>query len=1275
MTHPIFQAALSRLSRHRRGWPLAFSAALVGICLWLCASSIPAAAQVTGQGTISGLVTDSTGAVIVNASVTITDVATNIAQTTASNNTGYYEVDNLNPGTYKIAAAAPGFEGLVRQGITLLVDTRLNVPLTLKAGAAQQTIVVSADAALLDTESGSNGQVLTTHELQTIPMSGENPIWLAMMAPGVQTTLSQDVYRNGTLNDPFVGNFGTAGTLNDNEFSLDGAPNVGSGRTPAINPSPDEIGEMKLNVSGFDASVGHSMGVSVTETTKSGTNQLHGAIREQYWDRRWAAMGRFQGLSYRHQQALDGCVDGPGTSPQCFKDENLLGWPGVHENNGDGALGGPVYIPKLFDGRNKLFFFASFLDDVFSDSGSSSRTLPTSQERTGNFNDLPVQTTNIPAAFTAACPGYFYYGQYQIYNPFSVTLSNGVPRRTPFCGNVIPANLIGASNSKMINAYQSEIPAPNNGSVTGGNFTSVSIIPQVFHQLTIRFDYAPSQADHIFARWSRATYQAHVLPFTLTGIDEYSGPRWINTGAAGWDHVFSNRTTSSFTVAATDFQASPTIYAGYDAFTPSDLGLPTYMDTYAGQYHEFPVLSISSYTGLGQADSASPYYRITAFRETLTHVQGKHTMRLGAEWRQQNFAGGGPGNRSGTFSFDDTYTQQNNGTDATFSQSNTGLAYAAFLMNVDTQASVTNVSSGSFSSPYYAFYFGDTWRITPKLTVIPGIRYEFEYGPTEKHNRQIVGWNSAATLPVATAAQSAYASALAGATAAQKAVLPSSITVQGGPIYAGVNGASARQWNSDYRILPRIAVNYQITPGTVIRGGYGLFFDTLNALNGGQDQDGYSTSTVVPTSTTYGTNFVNTPPLSNPFPNGFNAAIGNAAGAMYYSGSSPTIYNHSIVPPRSNRGEVSVQHQFGPATMLEVAWVGNLTTKTSVSQNQAPPPASLFTGGQQPNSAVNSLLATKITNPYNLANFASLATTNPAAYSILALSSYYTQSQISISNLVRPYSQLSGLTFREPIGTTHFQEVQVTLRRRMQNGLVLNGMLQINDQHDRDYFANPYDAEPSWEPSNNSAPYRFTAEGAYDLPFGKGKAWATSGWKNAIFGGFHLDATYELQEGSLLGFGNLFYVGKTSAIQLRNKGYHNNLATGGYNYIQWLNVGNVVAVPTTVNGVTTCAYSGTGFVTNPSCQPNSYNQRVFPTRVEGVRAQGPNGINTNLGRSFRITERVKFDTRFEVYNLLNHQFNGSPNTSVTNAQFGQTTSDGGQGGLARWVAIQGHLTW
>jgi Carboxypeptidase regulatory-like domain/TonB dependent receptor len=1257
-------------------------------------------AQTSGLGTISGTVTDPSGAVILGAKVTVTNMATGVSHDSATNDTGYYEVNALPPGRYKILVSISGFQDLLREDITLEAAAHVNVPLKMAAGTSVQTVVVRADASLLNTESGSNGQVLTTKQLESIPVSGNNPTWLALIAPGVQGTTGQAASTDDTLAwTGLTQDFGVYGIIGVNEFSLDGAPNETNSRQSGLNPTIDELQETKFDVTGYDASVGHTMGVSTIQTTKYGTNELHGSIRETYTAKRWAAMNHFQGLNYRYQQSLAGCVHGASTSPECYAIENQYGWPGTHMNNGSAAIGGPVYIPKIFDGRDKLFFFVSVLDDVFSGAGSQTATVPTMQERTGNFGDLP-QASSVPQAFTAACPaGTPYFGQYQIYDPFSVTIDGqGIPRRKPFCGNIIPANRL--ASSAMVKLYNSLMPVPTQNNPTGSNFAFTQITPQTYRDYTARVDYKITPKDNIFVRYTRGNYTKGQNDYTVGDVGEQEGPRWIDVPAIGWDHVFNVRTSLDVTFGGTNFKTHCCYYPGYDKYKPTDLGLPAYTDQYAQSANsslvQLPVLQISGYensnpgeppSSLGQTDNVPSTYRSFALRGNVIHVMGHHTIRTGAEYRWQNASTGISGNVSGTYNFDNSYTQENNGSDNTYQQSNTGLSYAAFLMGINTSSSVARNASASLQSPYYALYMADTWRLSPKLTIMPGLRFEYEYGVVEKHNQMIVGWDPNADLSaISGPANTAYQAALASATAAQRAVLPASLQIQGGPRYAGVNGAPRNGWGNSYRFLPRIAVAYQITPRLLIRGGYGLFYDTLNALNASIDQDGFSASTSVSTSTTYGTNFAaGTSPLSNPFPanssgSRFNTPIGSAAGALYYLGANPTITDHGLLPARQSRGLVGVQYQLSGSMLLDVSYSIAYTSKLLLKKGLAFTPASFYAGGQQPNTAPSALLSSKITNPFAISNFGAVASSNPAAYNLMSLSNYYTQQQIPVSNLVQAYPQMSGLSLNQSLGETHFQEALVTLTRRYSRGLTLMASVQFNDQHDRDYFANGFDQFPSWEPSNYSEPVRVTAEGVYDFPFGRGKTWATSGWRSAVFGGFQLSATYEAQPGVLVGFGNAFYVGdiKASNIKIKSPIYVNNQASGGSNYVQWLNPGTATATASTTKNsdgstTTTCTYSGTGFVTNPACQPTAYNLRVFPTRINGVRQMGMNGVDASVQRTFPIYERLSLETTFNTYNLFNHQVLGGVNSNPTDPNFGRVFSDGWPNSSGRWLSIQGRL--
>jgi hypothetical protein len=1282
---------------------LANAAVALCVCLWLAGGL--ARAQVTGQGTITGTVTDSSGAVIVGAQIDVTNTETKVTHSSVTNSTGYFEVNALNPGVYSILASAPGFENLLRAGITLEADAHAAVPLKLNPGRTAETVTVTADAQLLNTESGSSGQVLTTRQLEELPVSGSSPTWLAIIAPGVQGNVGQAASTGdggGLLWTGLTQDFGNFGRLGINEFSLDGAPNETSGRQAGINQAPDEVGEMKFDVTGYDSSIGHTMGVSVTATTKPGTGDFHGAVRETYTPQRLEAQNHFSGLNYRYQQGLAGCVNGASTSPACYALENKYGNPGVHTNNGDAAIGGPVYIPHLIDGRNKLFFFASVIDDVLTSVGAGSATVPSMQERTGDFSDLlsvvaaagPVYNfgdpnpAHVPAAITGQCPvGTPFYGQYQIYNPYSTTVdSGGTPRRTPVCNDNITTL---KANTAFQTLYNSLLPVPTQTNLTGTNYTFTQAAPQTFRGYTTREDYKFSGNDDLFVRYTRQNYTKQQNDFTAGNIGGEKEARWITVASIGWDHVFSANTNLELTVGGTNYDNTCCYHPLMDALRPSSLGLPSYTDQYAlgasAKLTSLPVISVNSYNTVGYTDNAENITRAFAVRGNLTHVMGRHTIRTGAEWRLQNNSTGVGGNVSGTYNFDNTYMQENNGSDSNplFSVSNTGLSYAALLMGANTSQSVARNASLSTQSPYFGIYVGDTWRVTPKLTVIPGIRYEFEAGVVEKHNQLITGWNSTADLSsISQPANAAYAAALAKATSAGLAILPTSLLIQGGPQYAGVNGAPRVEWNNNYRILPRIAASYQVNQHMVIRGGYGLFYDTLNALNPQVNQNGFSTNTSANSSTNFGVNY--TAPLSNPFPANasgvqFNTPIGSAAGSLNFLGSGPTIYDQNLTPAREQRGSAGLQYQFGPSTLLDVTFNIARTSNIQMGRNMSHAPSSLYTSGQQPNSVTSGLLNQQIPNPFLLANFAGVATSNPAAYNLMSLNSYYKAANITIGNLIRAYPQMTGLTIQQAIGSSNFEELLMTLSQHYHNGLTFTGTLQVNDQHDADYFANAYDPSPSWEPSNSSLPTRLTVETVWAMPFGRNHRLFNSGWENLAFGGYRISGSYEAQPGQLIGFGNLFYVGtpNASSIKIKSPQYVNGQATGGSNYVQWLSPGNATATvaTTTTNGLTTttCTFSGNGFVINPSCQPNGYNTRVFPTRINGVRQMGMNGANITVSRDFPVWERMTLETSIIAYNAFNHQILAAPNTSVTNSNFGRVTGDGWPNSSGRWLSIQGRL--
>ncbi len=1268
-----------------------------------------ALAQSTGQGIISGIVSDSTGASVSHVAVNVRNTDTNVSINAFTNDTGYYEVRNLNEGPYEVSTTVQGFERFIRSGIVLQAEGHPSIDLQLKVGSSTESVVVNAGAPLIDTQGVSISQVITSEEMSALP-NGQAAIWLAMLSPGVQSNYAQN-YSLGGASPNWNGSgpqFGAYGRIGANEFNLDGAPNMAGQRGQAINLSPEELGQTSVNVTPFDPSVGHTYGILLTQTTKSGTNDLHGGVRYRRYDLRWFGLQHFQKFTYQYHTQLDKCSTNSG-SAACEYDENTYGWPGTHLNSGDAAIGGPVFIPKLYDGRNKFFFFVGVVLDAPNNAQSTTLAIPTIRQRSGDFSDLPlpVAGTVAPATFTAACgPNATYYGQYQIYNPYSVTFdSKGVPRRAPFCGNVIPSSLI--SNLPLVQVVNGFLPTPSSTASTGNNYNYTPVNWNTYRAVTNRYDYTVSEADHIFFRWSRAHYYQLAQDFQTGDQGRQGVHHWIPTGALGWSHILSPKMVVDATVGATEWTGYGDLYPGWQAYKPSDLGLPTYLDDYAGSNAQFPVIAMSGYQTIGKTAINVTHFRSLAVRGNLTAVLANHTLRGGAEWRSQNAAGGGPAasnttaGPSGQFNFDNAYVQQNNGTDGTYPSTSTGLSYASFLLGIPTTSQTTTTTSTSRSNPYYAFYVGDTWRVSRKLTIIPGIRYEFEYGPTEKHNRQIVGWDPNAHLTFASTVDTAYQSTLASLTAAQRAVAPAHLPVQGGPIYAGVNGASTRQWVNNWRVLPRLGAAYSITPQTVLRAGAGLYYDTLDVLNENAtiNTDGFSSTTgPIASSTTFGANFVpGISPMSDPFPlsNGsrFAAPVGSSLGADYYGGSSATIgiYDHNRVPARSWRTQISMEHQIGSSLVVQVAYVASRTrnitldgsanttrTYTAGYLNATAVPASFFTGGIQPNSATNSLLGANVPNPFYIGNLGSLATSDPVYYNLLTKSSYVNSKTIQLANLVRPYPQLAALRLYNSIGGSQFQEFQANASKRISNGLIANASYQKNYQKDRDYFQNPFDVTPSLESSLQSPPWRFTASWVYSLPFGRNMRFANSGWQSAVFGGFQFSGSYEANPGTLLTFasngsgsgqGNIFFIGDPNSIKLKDQIYNTNYSAGVAT-IQGFNTQSVTATASTTNSITTCTYTGSGFVLLPACLPNNYNLRVFPIHVEGVRGQALNNWNGSFGRTFNTGERVKVQARADILNLFNHQRVapvGGAQLNPTSAQFGLVTADNGNG---RTIALQ-----
>ncbi|MBI4892261.1 MAG: hypothetical protein HY821_16660, partial [Acidobacteria bacterium] len=624
-----------------------------------------------------------------------------------------------------------------------------------------------------------------------------------------------------------------------------------------------------------------------------------------------------------------------------------------------------------------------------------------------------------------------------------------------------------------------------------------------------------------------------------------------------------------------------------------------------------------------------------------SHMRGPHTLKAGFESRGQFYTNGAPGNNAGSFNYTSTYTQRTDDGQGSAGTGNYGGSWASFMMGLPASASADVNATALAGNPYYAAYFHDTWRVNSRLTVNLGLRMEYELGPSERYNRIIGPFDGTLKLPITDAAILAYA----------KNPIPevpvSQFTVRGGATNPGVGDYSRRLWSNYLVWLPRIAAAYQITPKTVIRTGTGIFADTLNVENESINQLGYSWATSAVYTSNFGQNWlVGNPaagvsPMTDPFPKRadgtrFDTPPGASLGPMAPVGRGFTFAAFERPHALQYRWRLDVQHQLSNTMLLNIGYAGSYSGNVPLNQSQSALPPQYWWYGNTRNDAVANNLNTNLTNPYNLNNFGDIKISNPMLYQFMSTSSFFTSSTIRKSAILSPYNQMNGLTQTTALGKVKTQELDVSFQRRYSNGsnFVVNYTKLYN--YTADYFPNPFDASPAWEPSNQGRPHRLTGAAVAELPFGKGRKWLQEGVLMWILGGYQLTALGEYQHGQLLTWSStIFYSGNVSDV----------CSTGPHTIAQWFNTN--------------------GFVRVASQTANTGQARVFPNIINGYggcRGDTAKRINGSLQRRFSIKERTKLEFRWDVYNVANHGQLATPNVTPTSTDFGKITASYNGGG-------------
>ncbi|MBM3766255.1 MAG: carboxypeptidase regulatory-like domain-containing protein [Acidobacteria bacterium] len=1133
------------------------------------------------RATIIGEVKDSTGAVIAGAKVTAVATATNTITASNTNQAGYFELPYLLPGVYRVEVELKGFKKAVRDGIEVRVSDRMTLDFALEVGAVSDSIVVTGETPLLEAATASLGVVMDERHVAELPVVGGNPFYLSRLASGVLSNGGRSA-GNPMDNGAATGIIANGTRGGSSEANVDGAPNM-TNRNAVFSPPQDLVQEFKIHTATYDAAIGHAAGASTNVSMKSGGNAHHGTI--YYFHSNLRAVPWF----------TNGFIYNPVTGPinQEKFDRNVPSW--FHQRWGVTASG-PLRIPKFYDGRNKTFWTYGFEDLNIDRNLSNTATVPTNEERRGDFSAL------------LRAGG----ARYQIYDPFTIVPAAQAGRfsRQPLPNNVIPASRISPIAQRMI-AFYPEANQPGTLDFSQNYFRTRQIKRENYTAVS-RIDHQLSAANRLFFRINNSQHdnKTDTLPGAIfEDILDRTG--W---GAVLDDvHVFSPGVLLNVRYSVS-YQSDRTT-RGSAGFDITSLGLPASLKNEIAQKLDtdglvFPQAVVSNYTSLGLGGASRGTTNYHTGSATLTNIRGSHSMRYGAEYRLQRETGLGYGFVNPQFTFGTAFT---NGPVDNTPASPKGQGLASMLFGIATAGVINNNASRAEESSYTSFFVHDDWRINPKLTLNVGVRYEYEKAVTERFNRTIRGFDFSTANPTSAAALAAYARSPI------PEIAPSAFRTTGGLLFAGANGAPSGLWNPDKNnFAPRIGIAYQINKKTVVRTGYGIFYDVNGVDRSGVNQGGFNQPTNLIASLNNGQTFAAT--LANPFPNGIELSLGAAGGLSTFLGRGVSYFYDEPLNPYMQRWSFSVQRELPAKTVLDLAYVGNRGTKLLVNRNL--------------NAVPRQYMSTLATRDQPVIDFLSAQVNSPFFGLPEYLGTGLANQRVGRAQLLRPFPHFGDITVDLPAGYSYYHSLQLSAEKRYAAGLTFQLSWTYSKFMEGIDYLNDTDSYLNKVVSPQDFTHRFVLSGIYELPFGRGKKYLGSVNRavDTALGGWQFQGWFEGQTGDALGFGNAIFNGdiKNIALPLSQRFAQ-----------RWFN-------------------TDAGFDKNPQ-NSLANNIRIFPSRFNGVRADGINNFDLSMFKNFRITEKVRTQFRFETYNSLNHVQFAGPNTTPTATAFGTVVDEKGHG--------------
>lgn len=1118
----------------------------------------------TATGTLEGRVTDASGAVVQDAKVTVTSNQTNTKNEFTSNSAGSFVKPFLQPGLYSVSVEKQGFKRYTEKGVRLSVQQTVSLEIVLPVGETTTMVEVSASNAQLSTASSTVSTVIGNKAIMDLPLNGRNPFALAALSPGVIP---------GGGSTPWI----SGGRNASSEITIDGTSvilpenNVGINAL-AYTPPVDSVLEFSIVTNSLAAEYGRTGGGTINVSTRSGGNQFHGS-----------------GYEFLRNSKLD--------ANNFFSNRNRIALGAFQRNQFGGTIGGPISIPKIYDGKNKTFFFFSEQSTIQRSASLFSATVPLPQWLQGNFSDLK----NASGA------------DITIYDPLTAA-NDGTGNfiRQPFTNNTIPANRIDAVAAKARGYYAGPNSTPTNAFTQANNFNAASKAPSSSHQFDARIDHNFSSKFTMFGRGSyNVSKSSPVNFFGNLGTPSGDGPsRTDNFNVAlNGNYTLNPTTIINVNYGLGRFNNNRSSFSS--GFDLTQLGFSQAIRNQAAtQNLEFPRMDISGVTSLGQNTfttlSNVPYSHIVAV--SATKVLTRHTIKGGGEWRKLFLNFTQLGNPSGAYSFNQGFTQRNP-VQAVGTQ---GFGLASFLLGTAASGSLSHDPQAASSSVYWGTYIQDDWKVTSRLTFNLGLRYDVDLPRTERYNRYSY-FDMDATSPIA-----GKVASFPNLKGAMKFVTPDSRY----QVPVDRNNVS-----------PRFGFAYKLNEKTVMRGAYAMMYSgsmmQAAGASGSAGMEGYRGSTpMVPTLD--GGRTVNAY-LANPYPNGFNLPLGSPEGPN--SGSSTnlglgvgeSLFNDSRNPV-IQQWNFNLQRELPGNMVIEAGYAaskGNhlVDGEGSMTYNQLP--ASFGDLGNALNDPVPNPFFGVITNG----------------------SSILSQPNVVRSQLLRPYPQYTGLSaFRKPQANSNYHALLLRVEKHFANGLGFlmsyTGGKLIDDASQTVTFLGQagnkqdfYNRKAEKSISTQDIPSRFVYSGNYDLPFGKGRKLLNSMHPVAevFIGGWQMNGILTLSKGTpVLITQNVNNTGLGSSGQRPNNNGTSAEKTGGTRderIAQWFD--------TSVFSFAQAFRFGNSSRTSPD-----------------VRNPGLKTLDFSLFKNFRIKERGSLQFRAEAFNATNTLQLGAPNAQLGSGSTG-----------------------